>query len=132
MTEVFICSTAQELRELEGISAAVEQLGGRVLHSYPPKVLIAALPPERIPSLAARADLKVVTAEKVPETALSDAGEDVRFCARMWNDRLAARQRPAPRHEGLSWDSPPRLPPDPPAEIQREFRRREREMRRKK
>ena len=47
MQEVFLQLKAKDLKGTERTIRAIEKAGGRVLHAYPPEVVVASLPAGR-------------------------------------------------------------------------------------
>src|SRR5262245_42068491 len=108
---------------------AIEAIGGRVVMGYPPGALVAEVPQSRMHELAGKGDIEAVQVDPFSEEQVNAEISDLRFLMIAWNNRCATRNRKdvTPR-AGMSWDAPGMLPPDAPADVQREFRRREKEM----
>jgi hypothetical protein len=126
MQEIFIRLKAGTAPNLEGLLKAIETAGGRALSVYPPHAILALLPPSAVEVVSQRDDVAAAWTEPISRQTIESAEEPLRTALQAWNEHLARRPRkPAAAAEGLSWDAPGRLPPDPPPEIQAEWRRRE-------
>jgi hypothetical protein len=110
---------------LEHIVQAVERAGGRVLQAWPPHALIVEATEALTAELKRIVGVVALHTGEVPAAAMEEAAEPFQLAATAWNNR---RQRPSKRgSEGLSWDAPNHLPPDPPPHIRERLRRREQE-----
>jgi len=96
--------------------AAMQCAGVRILAACLPHVVIGESSREAAQALVGRHGVLAAYAEAVPPEVIGQAEEDFRTVAVAWNQRS-----PRPRHsetEGLAWDTPTRLAPDPPPRIQ--------------
>jgi hypothetical protein len=114
----------------EGAAAAapqaVEDAGGRVLLSYGPHAVVAVLDADTIGELRRASFVLAVETGAVPDDRARNLPPELRDAAAVWNQHVAARgQRKTPTGNGLAWDAPGFLPPDPPPEIRELLRRRE-------
>ena len=132
MQEVFIQASGKSLASVERVIKAVEKLGGRVIHVYPPTMMVASVPSARVGQLKKQAG--IVAAETGPFSArsLKAAGHELQSALVAWNDHISAERRErtlASPELGKSWgEGQQRLPPDPPPEILAQLRRREAEL----
>jgi hypothetical protein len=131
MQEVFIELSAKNLAAVERAIKTIEETGGRVLHVYPPSIMIASVPPSAIAKLSGKAG--IVKAETGPfgAQALKKAPHDISFAYSLWNEHVSVDRRMramASPDLGRSWGATQRLPPDPPAAILEKLRQREHEM----
>lgn len=132
LQEAFVQVRGETVEALERAVSAIEQAGGRVESSYPPKVIIASIPSEKIAGLIGRAGIDAIDTEEIHDERLKRAEGDLALAIAAWNRHLQAKRGVAPETpRGLTWDTPGRLPPDPPPAIQEELRRRERELQQK-
>ncbi len=128
MRETFILLWP-EAQEIQSVVQTVETMAGRVLLSFPPYAAVALLPPERIDELRTNPAVQLVSTEEIAGDTLTSVSGATRMAVDAWNEHLARRHGPSERlFEGLSWDAPGRLAPDPPAHIQEMLRRREQEL----
>jgi hypothetical protein len=128
MRETFILLWP-EAEGIESFVQVVEGMGGRVLLSFPPYAVVALLPAERIDELRTDPAIQLVSTEEISADMSVGLSSTSRMAADAWNEHLARQHDGPPKQlfEGLSWDAPGRLAPDPPAHIQEMLRRRERE-----
>ena len=127
MPPVFIHLQPATLAEIESVIQAVEAAGGRVLHSYPPTVIIATLPNDRLPALRRHSQIESIFTAAIPANYQQQWTEPANLAATVWNE--SHRSQPASTAQaGLSWDAPNLLPPDPPADVQAMLRQRERNL----
>ena len=118
-----------EVTESQAVVQLVETMTGRVLLSFPPYAVVALLPTERVDELRANPAVQLVSTEEIAGDTLASVSGATRMAVDAWNEHLARRHRSSKGlFEGLSWDAPGRLAPDPPAHIQEMLRRREQEL----
>jgi hypothetical protein len=130
MRETFILLSPQ-VKDPETIVRAVETMDGRVLLSFPPCAVVALLPPERLDDLRTNPAVGLVTTDEIAAESISGVPDATRTAVAAWNEHLArGHRRRASSSEGLSWDAPHHLAPDPPRHIQEMLRRREQELKR--
>jgi hypothetical protein len=109
---------------------AVAALGARILHSYRPLLAVVVIPAARLAALRACSRVQSVFPDQVGQDALKALPEEMRWAAQAWNMHLSEKEKagaapPRPStSNGLPWDAPGHLPPDPPPEIQAELKRR--------
>ena len=128
MPETFILLRPKTER-IQSIVEAIEMMDGRVLLSVPPCAVVALLPTERLDELRDNPAIQLVATEEIAEDRLGAASGTTRMAVAAWNEHLARRhKRPESSSEGLSWDAPQHLAPDPPSHIQEMLRRREQEL----
>lgn len=133
LQEAFVQVEGGTIETLQRAIEAIEKIGGRVRSSYPPRVIIASIPSEKIAGLIGKAGIQSIDTEEIPEERLKGAEDDMALAITAWNRHLQAKRGAAPEGlRGLPWDTPGLLPPDGPPAVQEELRRREREMQRKK
>jgi len=129
MEETFIL-LRPDAEGIQAIVRVVEAMAGRVLLSFPPCVVVALLPAERLDELRTNPATQLVTTEAIAADRLEAASGATRVALATWNEHLGRRLKPpASSFEGLSWDAPHHLAPDPPPHIQEMLRRREQELR---
>lgn len=128
MQEAFIQIRGEAMEELERAIKAIEALGGRVMHSYPPSSLIALVPPEKINELRGHEAIASVDTEQIKDDRSVRAGDTSNLAVAAWNEHVNKQRTSAAATdptEGLSWDDSSRLPPDPPQKVRDMLRRRE-------
>ena len=129
---VFLQVTGRGLAGVNAAARAVERLGGRITHAFPPSVVVAAVPTERVSELADLPRVALATRRAVPQTRIREASHEVAQAMRVWNEHKAPQRREralANPALGAAYDAPDRQPPDPPPEIARRLREREGRMR---
>jgi hypothetical protein len=107
----------------------VEKLGGRVLHAYPPSVMVASVPSANIGKLAGKGGILVARTDAFSADQMEKADRKIGFAFTAWNDHFDIDRRMhmmAAPEVGIKWDETQRLIPDPPEEMLVELRRRER------
>ena len=127
--EAFVLLRGAGMEEFEGVVRTIESMRGRVMHAMTPVAVMAFLPRAALDELRAHPAVALVETGPVGDEHRDYASPGVSDAIYVWNEHLGSR-RPtgAPRgpDEPLSWDSPGRLPPDPPRRVLEELRRRER------
>ncbi len=128
--EVFVQLGGRETAEIEVVALSVESLSGRILHAFPPRVMIVSIPARALPKLMELPGVEAVSTDRFDEGAVEAAAGELRHAMAAWNEHLspAVRRGMAAGPDNLSWDTPGRLPPDPPLEVRERHRRREAEM----
>jgi hypothetical protein len=131
LQEVFLETKWKSVNGLETAVRAVEKAGGRVSHAYPPAVLAAVVPADKVQSLVGRGGIVRATGDSIPEPTVKAAEHRLGFAMGLWNEHLSAERRlrmMAAPELGRAWDSAVRLPPDPPPEVLEQLRTREAEL----
>lgn len=106
--------------------AAIEAAGGRILLSFRPQAVVAVLDATTIGGLRQLPGIFLVETDAIAGDEAEAFPAQLGSIVMLWNERLARRTGMAPRAgEGLAWDAPGHLPPDPPPEIRDWLRRRE-------
>jgi hypothetical protein len=127
--EAFVLLRRSGTEEFEGVLRTIESVRGRVMHAIAPIAVIAFLPPASLDELRAHPAVALVETGPVGDEHREHASPGVSDAIYVWNEHLRSR-RPTGGRRGseqpVSWDSPGRLPPDPPRRVLEEFRRRER------
>jgi hypothetical protein len=126
--EVFIQVSAKSLTGTERAIKAVEKAGGRILHAFPPAVLVADVPAGKVAGLVGVAGITAADTGAIGGKALKAADPQVSFAIGAWNDHVNAERRLRALGSlelNRAWDVGDRLPPDPPAEVLAQLRRRE-------
>jgi hypothetical protein len=131
MQEVFIQLSGKSISGVERAAKAIERLGGKVRHAYPPAVIVASVPAEAVNKLAKKAGIASVDSGAVGARALKAATGELSYAMSAWNEHLSAERRiqaMANPELGKGWDAPGRQPPHPPREIMELLRQREAEF----
>ena len=121
------------MHQFERAMKAIQELHGRILHSYPPRVIVASLHPGTAGDLLGQGVIESVDMGEIYGERLEKAMDVIRTAIVAWNEHIRLKEGKPLRDDpsrGLSWGDPSRLPPDPPPHIQERLRRREREMNR--
>jgi hypothetical protein len=130
MQDALIRLAATNQADAERAIREIEAAGGRVLHSFPPRIIMASVPSDRIGEIREMAGVQSADTDEIGDERLVKMSGVIRSAAMVWNDHLK-RKRSAPEKPdpslGLSWDAPSRLPPDPPPDVMEKLRRRERD-----
>ena len=130
MQEVFIQLQGQTMTDIESTIKVIEGVSGRVLHTYPPSVIIATVPPEKIDDLLENSNIQSIDTDEISTERLKNTQDEIRLAATAWNEHIKAERSAVSKDnssEGLLWDNPNYLPPDPPLDVQQLLRQRERE-----
>jgi hypothetical protein len=109
------------------LSQHLKEHGITPTHVFPPWCAIVEVSPAVLDDLRGLSGARVVV-DALPESELASLPEEFRFVASAWNESLRSKKRVTVRGEGLSWDAPGFLPPDPPASVREYLRAREREV----
>jgi hypothetical protein len=126
--EVFIQVSAKSLTGTERAIKAVEKAGGRILHAFPPAVLVADVPAGKVAGLVGVAGITAADTGAIGGKALKAADPQLSFAIGAWNDHVNAERRLRALGSlelNRAWDVGDRLPPDPPAEVLAQLQRRE-------
>lgn len=89
--------------------AAIERLGGRIVHVYPPRVLMGEIPMEIEREVQALANVVAVYRSRVELAEVGDLGPQAVQAVKGWNRRFAASFRALKSGrstEGKSWGAP--------------------------
>jgi hypothetical protein len=133
MQEAFVLVKGNTMQDFELAMKTIEELHGRVLHGYPPNVIIVSLHSGTAGRLLDRSVIESVDIGEILDERLERGSNDIRMAIVTWNEHLRTQKEQVSRDDtsrGLSWGDPSRLPPDPPPHIQERLRRRERMMQR--
>jgi hypothetical protein len=117
MQEVFLQLKAKDLKGAEKTIRAIEKAGGRILHAYPPEVVVASLPAARAAGVAKLPGIAAASTGEVKPSALKKASPSVAYAARAWNDHVSASRLEAfmaREAAGAAWDAEGRTGPPPP------------------
>jgi hypothetical protein len=127
--EAFVLLRGAAMEEFERVIRVIESARGRVMHAIAPIAVMAFLPPASLDELRAHPAVALVETGPVGDEHREHASPGVSEAIYVWNEHLHSR-RPTGGRRGpeqpVSWDSPGRLPPDPPRRVLEELRRRER------
>ncbi len=126
--EVLLEFREQDREGFESTLEAVAALGSRILHSYPPWLAVVAIAADRLEALRDCAGVRRVYPGQADQAALEALPDEMKWAVQAWNLHVSrsgkAGTPPARPAEGLAWDAPGHLPPDPPPAIQAELKRR--------
>jgi hypothetical protein len=127
LIDILIQLHQKESNNIEAVIKGIEDSGGRILHVYPPYLIIARIPNESTATLKVNPDVHSVDIEEISGERIETASEVFRLAFIAWNEYLHKRSIKAPgqNQTSLSWDAPGRLPPDPPPYLREILRKRE-------
>ncbi|HOG45505.1 MAG TPA: hypothetical protein PLJ35_15895 [Anaerolineae bacterium] len=94
----------------------IQRLGGRIIHVYPPRVLIGEVPPEVEPQVRALANVRQVYRSRVDLGEVEALGAATVQAVKGWNRGFAASFRALKSgrsSEGRSWGAPGYAPEGP-------------------
>ena len=131
LQEVFIQTSAKTFKDVERAIKAITGLDGRILHAFPPSVIVASVPTANIAKLSKAAGVASVFADAIGAKVVKGADRHLGFAMSAWNEHVSeARLSRAIRSPLLNtaWDAADRMPPDPPKEIMQRLREREMKM----
>jgi hypothetical protein len=123
--EAFIQLKGTTITEVERAIEVIESVSGRVLHTYPPSAIVAAIPPGKIGEILSNPEIESVDTDEISDERLNNTNHEIRLAVLAWNEHIRAKHRTPSQNnssEGLLWDDPNRLPPDPPPHIQQFLR----------
>jgi len=129
MQEVLLQVKWKSMNGFERTVKTVEKLGGRVLHAYPPSVMVASVPSKSIDKLVGKGGILSSNTEAISPEQLGVAERKIGFALAAWNDHFDLTRRMhmmAAPEIGIKWDETQRLIPDPPQDMLEELRQRER------
>jgi hypothetical protein len=131
MQEVFLLMDGKTLGAIERTIKAVEKLGGRALHVYPPAVMVASVPADSVGKLRGAAGISAARTEPFAARELKAAGTGVVSAMAAWNEHVSVercmRMLASPTGS-KSWGAAQMQPPDPPREILDHLRQREQRL----
>lgn len=131
MQEVFIEVTGRGMAGVNRAVKAVEKLGGRVLHAYPPSIVVASIPSENASELKGKPGIASAETGTFSARTVESASPKLNLAMTVWNEHVSAgriERALASPEAGKSWDAADRKFPDPPKEIMDQLRQREGEM----
>ena len=100
----------------------IESAGGYARHIFSPSIVIATLPIEKIDYIGSRDEVQYITTEIIEDASHLYFVEEYAEIIELWNNLTLPDQKftgQKETEEGISWDSPGYLPPDPPTEIRK-------------
>lgn len=134
MVEVFIELDATRVSETLKVGKSIEKEGGRVMHAFPPAVIVASVPADSLPRFRKLSGVRMITTDAIEgnqgQRAL-EANPQLAYARGAWNDFRSTERRLsriASPELGKSWSDPEHLPPHPPEAVMEQFRQREREL----
>jgi len=131
MQDVYVQLRTRSKNGVAHAASTIEQLGGKVLHAYPPIAIIASLPQENVAKLTNQLTTASIRTEPFSAKTVKSAEHQARFAMWAWNGRIQSMNRglvvASPKKVEL-WNAPGRQPPHPPRETTEQLRRREMEL----
>ena len=76
--EVFIHTKARSMKSVESVVSSVEELGGRVLHAYPPRVIVALVPTDQVDALEGKRYVSAVYTDPIKPSQIKAAASTSR------------------------------------------------------
>lgn len=131
MQEVFITTAAKNMVGFERAIRAVEKAGGRVMHAFPPGVMVASIPAGKDAALVGKSGITTVDTGALSARSAAKAEGPLAYAVAAWNEHVSAERRArelGSPEVGKVWDADARQPPDPPLEVRQEWERRELEL----
>lgn len=93
MQEVFLQLKWKSMAGVERTVAAIEKMGGRVLHAYPPSIMVVSVPANKAEKLTGKGGIVAATTERF-EGASRAAGNEVLMMAMdAWNAHFSEERR---------------------------------------
>ncbi len=119
---------------MENIIQFVQNIQGRVLHVYPPYLIMARITKTSIDTIRKDPAVYSVDTEEIRGERLETDSEILKVAFAAWNEYLLNQSTRAASQGSAfqSWDAPGRLPPDPPPHEREILRRREEEAKKDK
>lgn len=108
--------TAESTAAARTVMNEIERLGGRIVHVYPPRILIGDVPPEIESQVRALANVRTLYRGRVNLSEVEALGPDAVRAVRGWNRGFAASFRALKSgrtNEGKSWGAPGYAPEGP-------------------
>ncbi len=129
MEEVFIQSRGSLMEDTERTIKAIESISGRILHSYPPNIIVALIAPQDIDQLRGKPGIESVDTDEISDERLQQAPGNRGLAIRAWNEHIRAKKHPSSdASTDLAWDALGRLPPDIPLHLREPLQERGREI----
>lgn len=131
MQEVFLKLRWKSVKGVERAVRAVEKVGGRVLHAYLPTIMVASVPADQVDRLVGKGGIVSATTEPFPAETVRAVDRQMSLAMAAWNEHFSLERRMyamTSPEVGKTWDEAERQPPDPPAEVMEQLRRREAEL----
>ena len=119
MEQVFIHLHPTSTKNIDRVAAVVKRVNGRILLSFPPSVVVAAMPLEQLGKLSSMAEVQAVYTEEISEAEIMSQPEDVRNAGLVWNKLINKARERQHTSRDLPWDTEGRLPPDLPPELKK-------------
>ena len=130
MQEAFLQLRWKSIKGVEQTVAAVEKMGGRVLHAYPPSLMVVSVPADKAEKLAGKAGIVAATTEPFEGAARAAGDEVLTMAMDAWNAHFSDERRERALASPMldrGWDAGTvLLPPDPPPDVMERLRERER------
>lgn len=129
-TEVYLELESTQFSKLEKTIKTIARWEGRVLHAFPPSVLVVSIPVANVDHLKDIPGVTVVSDDVLSEKQASSdfsAGQ-LAYARQAWNAHVNPERRMSLLENpdlGKSWNEPGKLPPHPPEEIAAHFREQE-------
>ena len=132
MQEVFLQLKWKSIKGVERTVAAVEKMGGRVLHAYPPSIMVVSVPANQAEKLTGKAGIVAATTERFEGASRAAGNEVLAMAMEAWNAHFSEDRREralASPTLDRAWDTGVELlPPDPPPAVLEQLRQRERSL----
>lgn len=131
MQEVFIRVDAKTTRGMNSAIKGVQALDGRVLHAFPPSIMVASVPSKNVSKLKGKGGILSADTGPIRGTKSALADRSLGFAVAAWNDHVSPQRRAnfmTSPTLNQAWDAANRQPPDPPPAILEQLRRREAEL----
>lgn len=130
-TVTFILAKGYSAHLFEKLIHEIDIIQGQIRHAFPPKAVIASIPYEKIKKLRGSSFVGFLTTDVIGTPPPLLAAEEFRDIISVWNNQMKESRDTIAipgTDEGLSWDAPGHLPPDPPPQIRKMISDWERDM----
>ncbi len=104
-----IILTAESAQAAMTVLKQIEHLGGRIVHVYPPRILVGEVPPEIEPQVRALANVRALHRRRLELADAEVCGPEAVRVVKAWNRGFAASLRALKSgraSEGKSWGAP--------------------------
>lgn len=131
--EVFIHTKARSMKSVESVVSSVAELGGRVLHAYPPRVIVALVPTDQVDALAGKRYVSAVYTDPIKPSQIKAAASTSHTQQAMdaWNRHFDLERRMlsmAGPELDKDWDEEGKVDLEPPPEVRERLVERELKM----
>jgi hypothetical protein len=133
LMDVFFQIRQETHNSIDIVISVIEGARGIILHVFPPNFIIARIPQTAIKRLEKLPQVHSIDHDEISDERMERASEVFRLAFSAWNEyvRKKSPKFSWPKQTLTSWNTSGRQPPDPPAHLRDELRRREEKERKK-